>query len=73
MDRATAVPGFVAVALALVGLGRRHGKERGFCAPPCLRLGLILAFDVSFGFNGVIYRAPTTSYRSGRCIPARMD
>src|SRR6185295_12234866 len=45
-------PGFVAVALALVALWPPVSATR-----LAYGLGLILAVDVSFGFNGVIYRA----------------
>src|SRR6185436_10308575 len=45
-------PGFIAVALAIVGLWPPLSATR-----LAYGLGLILAIDVSFGFNGVIYRA----------------
>ena len=64
-------PGFVAVAVALVGLWpRKHERTKettgkygfasswlgGYASTPqfAYALGLILAFDVSLGFNGVI-------------------
>ena len=61
-------PGFVAVLLALVGVfsprnGTKHTKhthdrmlsEDG-AARLAYALGLLLAFDVSLGFNGIVYR-----------------
>jgi hypothetical protein len=62
-------PGFVAVALAIVGLWRPLSATR-----VAYGLGLLLAFDVSLGFNGIVYRAlydyflPFHALR----IPARM-
>lgn len=62
-------PGFVAVALAIVGLWPPLSATR-----LAYGLGLLLAFDVSLGFNGVMYRAlydyflPFHALR----IPARM-
>jgi hypothetical protein len=70
-------PGFVAVALALVGLWPRTRQGlRGFArAPQCAyALGLILAFDVSLGFNGLIYRGLYDYFLPFKAlrIPARM-
>jgi hypothetical protein len=70
-------PGFVAVALAIVGLWPR--PRRGFrgyvrSVPFAYALGLILAFDVSLGFNGVIYRGLYDYFLPFKAlrIPARM-
>jgi hypothetical protein len=67
-------PGFVAVALAIVGLWpRRHDSWfRGI--PFAYALGLILAFDVSLGFNGVIYRGLYDYFLPFKAlrVPARM-
>jgi hypothetical protein len=71
-------PGFVAVALAVVGLWprtRKDGEPGYFRAPPfAYALGLILAFDVSLGFNGVIYRGLYDYFLPFKAlrIPARM-
>ena len=70
-------PGFVAIALALVGLWPRTRQGlRGFArAPECAyALGLILAFDVSLGFNGLIYRGLYDYFLPFKAlrIPARM-
>jgi hypothetical protein len=71
-------PGFIAVALAVVGLWprtREDGKPGYFRAPPfAYALGLILAFDVSLGFNGVIYRGLYDYFLPFKAlrIPARM-
>jgi hypothetical protein len=80
-------PGFVAVALAIVGMlpRKRGGLEHSEnlehpenSANPSARfayiLGLILAFDVSLGFNGVIYRALYDYFLPFKAlrIPARM-
>jgi hypothetical protein len=66
-------PGFVAVALAIVGLWPRR---RGYLRTPqfAYALGLILAFDVSLGFNGVIYRGLYDYFLPFKAlrIPARM-
>jgi hypothetical protein len=66
-------PGFVAIALAIVGLWPRR---RGFLRTPqfAYALGLILAFDVSLGFNGVIYRGLYDYFLPFKAlrIPARM-
>ena len=80
-------PGFVAVALALVGAwpGKRGNRtnlehrehpehlENRF-VPLAYALGLILAFDVSLGFNGVIYRGLYDYFLPFRAlrVPARM-
>jgi hypothetical protein len=62
-------PGFVAVALAVVGLWPPLSATR-----LAYGLGLILAFDVSLGFNGVIYRALYEYFLPFKAlrIPARM-
>ena len=62
-------PGFVAVALAIVGLWPPLSATR-----LAYGLGLILAVDVSFGFNGVIYRALYDYFLPFKAlrIPARM-
>jgi len=62
-------PGFVAVALAIVGLWPPVSATRLAYA-----LGLILAFDVSLGFNGVIYRTLYDYFLPFKAlrIPARM-
>jgi hypothetical protein len=62
-------PGFVAVALAIVGLWPPLSATR-----LAYGLGLILAFDVSLGFNGVIYRALYDYFLPFKAlrIPARM-
>jgi hypothetical protein len=70
-------PGFVAVALALLGLWPRTRQGlRGFVrAPQCAyALGLALAFDVSLGFNGVVYRGLYDYFLPFKAlrIPARM-
>jgi hypothetical protein len=72
-------PGFIAVALAIVGLFPRDRKPPGApenqrAVPLAYALGLLLALDVSLGFNGVLY--PTLydyflPFRALR-IPARM-
>jgi hypothetical protein len=67
-------PGFVAVALAIVGLWPR--RLRAYLRTPefAYGLGLLLAFDVSLGLNGLTY-GPLYDYflpfRALR-IPARM-
>ena len=72
-------PGFVAVALALVGLWprTRAGTTPASRATPCscaYALGLLLAFDVSLGFNGLIYRGLYDYFLPFKAlrIPARM-
>ncbi|HYM22882.1 MAG TPA: hypothetical protein VEU08_06730 [Vicinamibacterales bacterium] len=63
-------PGFIALALAIVGLAR----ARGGSAQLAYALGLLLAVDVSLGFNGITYRAlydHVLPFRGLR-IPARM-
>src|SRR5207302_8910135 len=66
-------PGFAAIALAIVGLwpGSRHDARRARLA---YALGLLLAFDVSLGFNGIVYRALYGYFLPFRAlrIPARM-
>ena len=71
-------PGFIAVALALVGLWpRKHEntKESVWKTPQfAYTLGLILAFDVSLGFNGIIYRGLYDYFLPFKAlrVPARM-
>jgi hypothetical protein len=62
-------PGFVAVALAIVGLWPPLSATR-----LAYGLGLLLAFDVSLGFNGLIYRALYDYFLPFKAlrIPARM-
>ena len=62
-------PGFVAVALAIVALWPPVSATR-----VAYFLGLVLAFDVSLGFNGVIYRGLYDYFLPFRAlrIPARM-
>jgi len=62
-------PGFVAVALAIVGLWRRLNATR-----LAYGLGLLLAFDVSLGFNGLLYPALYDYFLPFKAlrIPARM-
>lgn len=62
-------PGFVAVTLAIVGLWPPLSARR-----LAYGLGLLLAFDVSLGFNGVIYRALYDYFLPFKAlrIPARM-
>jgi hypothetical protein len=72
-------PGFIAVALAIVGLWpRRHEgtKKKSWFGTPqfAYALGLVLAFDVSLGFNGVIYRGLYDYFLPFKAlrVPARM-
>ncbi len=78
-------PGFVAVALAIVGVlprkrkrlehpGRPRHPEHQRAVPLAYALGLLLAFDVSLGFNGVIYRSLYDYFLPFKAlrIPARM-
>lgn len=78
-------PGFVAVALAIIGLvprKRKHPEHPQHLEPPenqravplAYALGLLLAFDVSLGFNGVIYRGLYEYFLPFKAlrIPARM-
>ena len=79
-------PGFVAVLLALVGVfsprnGSRqttHTHDRMLSEDGAARLayalGLLLAFDVSLGFNGIVYRGLYDYFLPFRAlrIPARM-
>ncbi len=62
-------PGFVAIALAIVGLWPPVSATR-----LAYGLGLLLAFDVSLGFNGVVYRALYDYFLPFKAlrIPARM-
>ena len=62
-------PGFVAVALAIIGLWPPLSATR-----LAYGLGLLLAFDVSLGFNGLVYRALYDYFLPFRAlrIPARM-
>src|SRR5262249_8188394 len=69
-------PGFAAMLLGLVGLGRREDgtSQSRNAARLAYGLGLLLAFDLSLGFNGLSYR---TLYEyvlpfRGLRIPARM-
>jgi hypothetical protein len=74
-------PGFVAVALAMIGLAPRRRKQENPRPPDHRRvvplayaLGLLLAFDVSLGFNGLLYPALYDYFLPFRAlrIPARM-
>jgi hypothetical protein len=72
-------PGFVAIALAMVGLlprKRKHPEhlEHQRVVPLAYALGLLLAFDVSLGFNGLIYRGLYDYFLPFKAlrIPARM-
>ena len=74
-------PGFVAVALAMFGLWPRPRAATPPEQPANQRavrlayaLGLVLAFDVSLGFNGVIYRALYDYFLPFKAlrVPARM-
>ena len=70
-------PGFVAVGLAFIGLWpRKLSRFRGYLRTPqfAYALGLLLAFDVSLGFNGVIYRGLYDHFLPFKAlrIPARM-
>jgi hypothetical protein len=62
-------PGFVAIALAIAGLWPPLSATR-----LAYGLGLLLAFDVSLGFNGLIYRALYDYFLPFKAlrIPARM-
>src|SRR5262249_53471067 len=62
-------PGFLAIALAVVALWPPLSATRVAYA-----LGLLVAFDVSLGFNGVVYRALYDYFLPFRAlrIPARM-
>jgi hypothetical protein len=62
-------PGFAAIALAIVGLWPPLSATR-----LAYGLGLLLAFDVSLGFNGVIYRGLYDYFLPFKAlrIPARM-
>jgi hypothetical protein len=71
-------PGFVAMALAAIGLARlvrpRSPMSRQRWPIVAYGLGLLLAFDLSLGFNGISYRllyAYVLPFRGLR-IPARM-
>jgi hypothetical protein len=71
-------PGFVAVALAIFGLWPRRPDTplRRYVRTPqfAYMLGLVLAFDVSLGLNGLIYRSLYDYFLPFRAlrIPARM-
>jgi hypothetical protein len=73
-------PGFVAVALAIVGLWPRKDEKRsrsgGYFRSPqfAYGLGLLLALDVSLGMNGLIYSRLYDYFLPFRAlrIPARM-
>jgi hypothetical protein len=64
-------PGFLAVALAAAGLWT-GGKDR--VTRLAYALGLLIAFDVSLGFNGILYPALYDYFLPFRAlrIPARM-
>jgi hypothetical protein len=69
-------PGFVAIVLGIVGLWPRRSADRRLARPAVLAygLGLLLAFDLSLGFNGISYRLlydHVLPFRGLR-IPARM-
>ena len=68
-------PGFVAIALALVGLlaPRRSSSRTDRLVPVAYALGLLVAFDVSLGFNGLTYRVLYDFFLPfrGLRIPAR--
>jgi Dolichyl-phosphate-mannose-protein mannosyltransferase len=73
-------PGFAAVALAIVGLWplskheRTKAQRRETAVRLAYALGLLLAFDVSLGFNGFVYGALYDHFLPFRAlrIPARM-
>jgi hypothetical protein len=70
-------PGLVATALALAGLGfgLAGWRSAGARVAAAYGLGLLLAFDVSLGFNGFTYRVMyeyALPFRALR-IPARMS
>jgi hypothetical protein len=79
-------PGFVAIALAIVALWprsghgdtntrtREHGIFGGRAVTWAYALGLLVAFDVSLGFHGILYRALYDYFVPFRAlrIPARM-
>jgi hypothetical protein len=75
-------PGFVAVMLAIVGVfSARKGTTNTNGGPAndgavrlAYALGLLLAFDVSLGFNGVLYRGLYDYFLPFKAlrIPARM-
>jgi Dolichyl-phosphate-mannose-protein mannosyltransferase len=71
-------PGFVAVALAIVGLLPRRRSENRANRDGAVRLayalGLLLALDVSLGFNGLIYRSLYDYFLPFKAlrVPARM-
>jgi hypothetical protein len=64
-------PGFVAIALSIVALWPGKTSRAVVWA---YALGLLVAFDVSLGFNGVLYRALYDYFLPFRAlrIPARM-
>jgi hypothetical protein len=69
-------PGFVAVALALVALWPRHSPTHQVARSPiaAYAMGLVVAFDMSLGFNGITYGLLyeyVLPFRGLR-IPARM-
>src|SRR6059036_2271551 len=78
-------PGFVAIALAAIALfpesPRKHEKHEntkrrhdGYQTRFAYALGLVLAFEVSLGFNGQVYPALYDYFLPFRAlrIPARM-
>ena len=69
-------PGFVAIALAIAGLAlpRKTAGPRDGAVRLAYALGLLLALDVSLGFNGVIYRGLYDYFLPFKAlrVPARM-
>jgi len=67
-------PGFLAIALAAVALWPRRRSRRWSIPVLAYAIGLLLAFDLSLGFNGISYRVLydyVLPFRGLR-IPARM-
>jgi hypothetical protein len=67
-------PGFLAIALAAVALWPRRRTRRWSVPVLAYAIGLLLAFDLSLGFNGISYRVLydyVLPFRGLR-IPARM-
>ncbi len=67
-------PGFVAIALAVVGLWPRKRPQGDTSVRIAYGLGLLLALDVSLGFNGLIYRGLYDYFLPFKAlrVPARM-